>query len=123
MAGYNINNLPIAKLIRTKGDGQTNGILYFGVQQINTIERPWMDNAHDISCIPEGDYICKWGFMSSHNVHHYELQEVPDRTSIFIHKGTKVEDSKGCIISDPISIGCLETWLVDHAPFVLRIRS
>lgn len=62
-----------------------------------TIERPWLNNKNDISCIPEGIYEC-----SPHNsLDHpssWELANVPGRQAILIHSGNTIADTKGCII-------------------------
>ena len=61
------------------------------------LERPWLNNAHDISCIPSGTYTCvrinspKFGVV-------FEVTNVPDRSHILIHNGNTVEDCKGCLL-------------------------
>jgi len=101
---------------------ETRGVMHFGQQQIPTIERPRrIEGVDGIYCQEEGEYLCSWGFMIDHQVHHYRLEDRHGRTGIFIHKGTKVTDSLGCIISDPVSIGCLEAWIPDHGKFMLAI--
>jgi len=114
-----------AKLIRKYTPLQTNGILIFGDNPaitIKTIEKPNLDNRPMVSCIPEGEYLVKWSHMASHNVDHYQLQNVKDRTAIFIHIATTVDDVLGCIGSDRISIGCLESWGAKE-DFTLAITS
>ena len=39
----------------------TYGVLLFedGTPFCLTLELPWMDNKHDISCVPKGEYIIK----------------------------------------------------------------
>lgn len=65
---------------------------------IVTLELPWKDNAHKVSCIPDGRY----------NVIRYPspkrgydvpmLVGVKGRDSIEIHIGNTVEDTDGCIL-------------------------
>ena len=62
-----------------------------------TVERRWLGNIKNKSCIPVGKYIClrkvspKFGET-------FEVLEVPNRTHILFHKGNLMEDSHGCII-------------------------
>jgi hypothetical protein len=111
-----------AKLIRKYTPSQTNGVLIFGNVDIKTIERPDLNNRPMISCIPEGEYLCKWSHMADHNVDHYQLQKVKERSAIFIHIATKPEQLHGCIGSDRISIGALENW-ANKEDFILTICS
>ena len=111
-----------AKLIRRYTPLQTNGVMVFGNVDIKTIEKPNLDNRPMVSCIPEGEYLVKWSHMAEHNVDHYELQNVPNRTAIFIHIATTVNDVLGCIGSDRVSIGALQTW-GNKEDFMLTIMS
>lgn len=61
------------------------------------LERGWLNNKLNQSCIPLGNYIVK----------HYDSQSHPDtfivhgthpRSSILIHKGNFYTDSAGCIL-------------------------
>jgi hypothetical protein len=61
-----------------------------------TIERKWLDNEPFISCIPAGAYIMTLGNFGG-NYPNYELQDVPGRSAIEIHRGNTSEDVKGCI--------------------------
>lgn len=99
-----------ATLTRKYGPIQTNGELVFDKITIKTIERPWINNKPMVSCIPEGEYICTWSHMQTHNVDHYQLRDVKDRTAIFIHIASKVEQLHGCIGAGSASIGALESW-------------
>lgn len=111
-----------AKLIRKYTPQKTSGVLIFDNIDIKTIELPDLNNRPMVSCIPEGEYLCKWSHMASHNVDHYQLQRVPDRSAIFIHIATSIDQIHGCIASDRISIGCLETW-ANKEDFMLTITS
>lgn len=99
-----------AKLIRKYTPSKTDGFMLFDNIKIKTIERPWLDNRPMVSCIPEGQYLCRWSHMAEHNVDHYQLQKVPDRSAIFIHIATKPDQLHGCIGSDRLSIQALENW-------------
>lgn len=90
-----------ATLKRGKGDSkETLGtqILHRNGQSmtVSTVELPWLNNQQNVSCIPIGTYLCKW--TPFHDTHHYELQNVPGRTGIFMHNGNYYSDSLGCII-------------------------
>ena len=61
-----------------------------------TIELPWKENKHQISCIPEGEYKYHKKF-SQHLGWVLELEKVPDRSLIYMHSGNTVLDLLGCI--------------------------
>lgn len=75
-----------------------NGILHAGDKQIcYTIELPWKDNRHGISCIPEGTYPVVKRFSNRHQFH-LEVLNVPDRSLILIHKANDAQQElRGCI--------------------------
>ena len=65
-----------------------------------TIEPPWRNNQRDISCIPDGEYICKQT-MPDRSVKFgrtFEVMNVPDREDILFHWGNTIIDTEGCII-------------------------
>ncbi len=62
-----------------------------------TLERPWRNNEHGISCIPAGNYICK-RVNSPKFGNTFQVMNVPGRDEILIHKGNIQEDSHGCIL-------------------------
>lgn len=62
-----------------------------------TLERPWLNNERNISCIPTGEYHCK-RINSSRFGNTFQVESVPDRSHILFHKGNLAEDSHGCII-------------------------
>lgn len=62
----------------------------------NTLELPWKNNQHDISCIPKGTY--KVTIQPFHSTNRYELSPTIPRTGIFIHEGNYYKDSLGCIL-------------------------
>lgn len=62
-----------------------------------TLERPWVDNKTDISCIPEQTYsLVPYTSKKYPNVFH--LKGVPARSKILIHVGNRVDHTKGCIL-------------------------
>ncbi len=67
-----------------------------GFHTFATIERPWLDNERNISCIPEGIYDCvPHNGTKFKNV--WRLKNVPDRSAILIHVGNYASDVHGCI--------------------------
>ena len=62
-----------------------------------TLERQWLDNRSNVSCIPAGTYKCvrvnspKFGNT-------FEVTNVPKHTHILFHKGNIDDDSHGCIL-------------------------
>lgn len=88
----------------------TLGVIEHNGVKLFTIERPWLDNAANVSCIPEGTYQARWrespkfGFT-------WELQDVPERTYILMHVANYPKDVQGCIglgttlMGDKIAVG------------------
>ena len=68
-----------------------------------TIERPWKDNAPDVSCIPAGSYLAKRYNSPKFGFELFMLEGVPNRSAIEIHPANQVSDLEGCI-------GIAETW-------------
>lgn len=65
------------------------------------LELPWLNNQHNISCIPEGNYeVIKYSDTKHPNC--FWVQNVIGRTDILIHignfaNGTKI-DTQGCLL-------------------------
>lgn len=62
-----------------------------------TLERPWLNNKHNISCIPAGTYV----FQRINSPKHgncFQAVNVEDRDNIQIHKGNIEDDTEGCIL-------------------------
>ena len=81
-------------------DAGTFGIASLGSLIWHSLELPWRDNAHNVSCIPVGTYTAKWIDAATVGRPHlgmvYELQDVPDRTGILLHRANWAGDvSKG----------------------------
>jgi hypothetical protein len=62
-----------------------------------TLEREWLDNQKNISCFPDGDYICK-RVTSPKFGNTFEITNIPNRTACLFHKGNIDDDSHGCVI-------------------------
>lgn len=78
----------LGTLVATRTDGQTF--------TCETLERPWKNDALNISCIPKGTYPCKVGQF--HAETRYELQNTAPRSGIFIHEGNYYTNTDGCIL-------------------------
>jgi hypothetical protein len=66
-----------------------------------TLEPPWKGNAHDISCIPTGEYDLVRGSHTSEGKPSYPcytVARVPDRSNIDVHIGNTPSDTLGCIL-------------------------
>ncbi len=61
-----------------------------------TVERPWLNNAAFVSCIPPGKYIWK-PHTGNKWMHVWELENVVNRHAILIHSGNTERDVEGCI--------------------------
>ena len=69
-----------------------------------TVERPWMGNRQNVSCIPEGRYVMRKRFSpvvdrasGGEYPEGWQVTEVPNRTFIMIHPGNSMENVEGCI--------------------------
>lgn len=86
------------ELIRSYDPEGTNGELRYGGKAICfTIELPWLQNQHNISCIPEGRYELRKRFVQKFGLH-LLVVDVPDRSRILIHPASDAKTQlKGCI--------------------------
>lgn len=62
-----------------------------------TLERPWVHNESNISCIPEGNYKAR-KYSSKRHGKTLIIEGVINRTGILFHVGNTSEDSEGCIL-------------------------
>jgi hypothetical protein len=64
------------------------------------LERPWLNNEHNISCIPEGIYIVRKNPpKESRPYTYFRFDHVEGRNNILIHRGNETADSKGCLLA------------------------
>ena len=65
-----------------------------------TLERPWLNNAQNISCIPAGIYSVVFLKRSASGKYRniYWVQNVSGRIGILEHNGNLVVHTKGCIL-------------------------
>jgi hypothetical protein len=83
-------------LARSYLSDRTVGVLKHSDMWLSTLERPWLDNMPNISCIPEGVYLVKRDKTGRHQW--YAVQDVEGRTNIEFHPGNSVGHSEGCIL-------------------------
>lgn len=101
--------------------GTLGKLLIPGRQSMATLEPPWANNTPSRSCVPAGTYflelrpsqIMKSTTAGKKNDALY-LTSVYQRSSILIHPGNTVDDTKGCIL-----LG-LKHGLVNKAPGVMH---
>jgi hypothetical protein len=75
----------------TFGEYLLNGVRYY------TVERPWLDNAPSVSCIPQGTYICKNRKFHRGGYDAIEITNVPGRSHILFHKANLPMELAGCV--------------------------
>lgn len=76
----------------------TFGRLRVGDEVMYVIEPPWRDNQRGRSCIPEGTYPMTLGRYNRGGYATWELENVPGRSLIKVHRGNWVTDTRGCLI-------------------------
>lgn len=87
-----------AFLIRQYFDSHTKGDLVIGDQVFHTLERPWLGNQRNVSCIPPGTYLARYLPKSASGKYRrcWHITNVPNRAGILIHNGNLVKHTKGC---------------------------
>lgn len=75
------------------------GRLFVAAKSWLTVERPDLGNLPNVSCIPTGTYVLKRSIYYKPTVPYecWEIQDVPDRTLIKIHKGNIDLNVEGCV--------------------------
>lgn len=109
----------------TLGFMRVDGVLF------HTLERPWLDNKPNVSCIPAGSYAVKRNVTGKFQ--YYGIQDVPGRTHIEIHPANSVDQLAGCIalgfraesvngrIGDSVLACCKFLELIGDNDFTLNI--
>lgn len=64
--------------------------------KLMVIERPWLNNKSNKSCIPAGTYRVIWSKSPRLRKFTYEIMDVKGRAGIRIHAGNTASDSLGC---------------------------
>jgi hypothetical protein len=91
------------ELYRTYFPNGTNGEIYHdGKRLCFSIELPWLNNKHQVSCIPESRYQLEKRFTEKHGWH-LLLVHVKNREGILIHPANDaLKELHGCIA--PVSL-------------------
>ena len=69
-----------------------------------TLELPWLNNQHNVSCIAPGTYTCKridspdQRKETPDNGDRFVITGVTDREDAELHVGNTMKDSKGCVL-------------------------
>ena len=74
----------------------TVGRVLAGDWECYSIERPWLNNRPNVSCIPEGDYTCQ-PFSGNRFKDVVQIMDVPGRTFILFHAANWPHEVEGCI--------------------------
>lgn len=84
----------------TQNDFATYGELHddTGATISVTLELPWHNNQHNISCILAGRYVCRRRYSVEHGRVLFWIDDVPGRGCVELHIGCLPSDSKGCIL-------------------------
>lgn len=90
--------ITLKRIVRDTPNG-TFGLWVFddGYPYFTSIELPWKNNAHDISCIPAGEYIAERIVSPKRGFEVYLLYNVLNRTAVEIHPANSIHDILGCI--------------------------
>jgi Family of unknown function (DUF5675) len=120
-------NMQVAKLQRVyRFNKPTISILSLKEHKVFVLELPNRDNKKQISCIPEGDYICKW-ILSPKFGWTYQVLDVPNRGNILIHSGNSMVETYGCLLPGMSTDFDLHVWeskkAVSHLFSVLNRES
>jgi hypothetical protein len=111
-----------------------------GIITCKTMELPWKNNQHNISCIPEGTYqVIREATSLHHEYPHFRVLNVQGRNGILVHRITYVSGLQGCIgvgefkdlngdrvpdmINSGINLKKLYDMLPDHFELEIRKKS
>ena len=107
-------------LKRDYKQSKTTGILTLpNGAEVETLERPWLDNQVGVSCIPSGIYKFKRDHYGKHQW--FSVLDVSNRTFIEIHPGSQVSHSEGCILMSKKDCVHMLKWFGGNEIFVLEI--
>lgn len=82
------------------------GELLVGSLSLHTVERPWLGNRPNVSCIPAGDYELAPRRYFRGGYEAIEILNVPGRWPILFHRANWPADVNGCI-GTGVSVGQL----------------
>jgi hypothetical protein len=69
-----------------------------GIPFMVTVERPWMFNKPNESCLPAGAYIVERHISTKYGSDElaWIIKDVHGRSGMLVHVGNTIDDSKGC---------------------------
>lgn len=84
------------------------GRLIVDGKAFETLERPWVNNTRNKSCIPSDTYPCYFMPRSASGKYRnvYHVKGVLGRSGILVHNGNIVRHTKGCLL-----VGKRRGWL------------
>lgn len=94
--GNKMKHLKLIRVAQTQ-DGTFGVLLDCNIPFCLTLERRWLNNKRNVSCIPAGLYLCR-RIQSPHFGNTFKVLSVPKRKDILFHKGNINDDTHGCII-------------------------
>ena len=103
---------------------RTNGILTLpDGTEYKSLERPWLNNAVGLSCIPAGHY--KFKRDTHGRFQWFRVLDVNKRTDIEMHLGTKPSHSEGCILLPKECLKAMRDFFFNDLDltYVLEIRN
>lgn len=102
---------------------RTNGLVLLpDGTEYSTLERPWLDNKPNISCIPAGQY--KFIRDTHGRFQWFRVLNVQGRTNIEMHTGSKPSHSQGCILMPQECLVSMRDFFYGdiHLTYVLEVR-
>ena len=90
-------NITLQRLNMTE-NGTLGVMMLNGKPLFSTLELPWKDNQHNVSCIPAGVYKALYIFSDKFQKNLFMLQNIPGRDAVEIHIGNTIADTHGCIL-------------------------
>lgn len=85
-----------------------------------TVERPWLQNAPNISCVPAGIYPLVLEYSDKFARPLWELKEVPGRNEAKIHIANRASDLEGCIGPGQAIAQDAQGWFVTQSAETLK---
>ena len=102
---------------------RTNGIAIMpDLTEYPTLERPWLNNKVNVSCIRAGFY--KFVRDTHGRFQWFRVLNVENRTNIEMHKGIKPSHSNGCILLPEACLISMRDFFYGdiNLTYVLEIR-
>lgn len=94
-----MKNLRLTRIASNPEEGTFGSLVLDGKPVCNTLEPYIRDNAQSVSCIPEGQYICKRHNSSKYGSNIWKVTNVEGRSFILIHWGNLDDHTEGCILT------------------------